>query len=120
MEIATGKLLGRRVQLDQVRPTPPGAGTAKGFFYSRYEKPKAGAEFQALNFNNSFATTASARRSATTRWSTIGPSIPSGNTRATVTEDGRYLVITTALGTDDRYRITVKDLTRAVPRCPSS
>ena len=24
----------------------------QGFFYSRYEKPKAGAEFQALNFNN--------------------------------------------------------------------
>src|SRR5205823_1912336 len=40
------------------------------------------------------------------------PDHPDWDFLPTVTEDGRYLVITTFQGTDDRYRITWLDLTK--------
>jgi prolyl oligopeptidase len=39
------------------------------------------------------------------------PDQPDWGFQLSVSEDGRYLIITVWLGTDDRYRIVVKDLT---------
>ena len=46
------------------------------------------------------------------------PGIPDYGHGATISEDGRWLVITTSVGTDDRYEVTLIDLTRpnAKPR----
>jgi len=82
----------------------------KGFFYTRFDEPKAGAEFQAANFNNKLCyhrvgTPQSA--DALVYWR---PDHPEWRYQGTVTEDGRFLVITVAKGTDERFRVLVRDL----------
>ena len=82
----------------------------KGFYYSRYEEPRPGAEFQALNFNNKLyyhrlGDPQSA--DALVYWKPVNPD---WQYVGCVTEDGRYLVITVSRGTDERFRIVVKDL----------
>jgi len=109
LEIDSGKLLPERLQWTKFT-TASWTTDGKGFFYSRYEEPKKGAEFQALNFNNKvyyhrLGTPQSADVLAYWR-----PEHPEWRYDAAVTEDGRWLVITIGLGTDDKYRVAVKDL----------
>ncbi|HEV8631975.1 MAG TPA: S9 family peptidase, partial [Thermoanaerobaculia bacterium] len=83
-----------------------------GFYYSRYPEPKPGEQFQSLNLDHTLyfhrmGTPQSADQVAYARpdhrpWSLYG----------TVTEDGRYLVVTISQGTDERYQIAVQDLTK--------
>ncbi len=84
---------------------------ARGFFYSRYDEPKAGAAFQDLNKNQKVFF----HRIGTSQTDDVlvhrRPDQPDWGFNATVTDDGRYLVITTWKGTDDKYRIAYKDLT---------
>ncbi len=84
----------------------------KGFFYGRFNEPKEGAEFQSLNLNqkhfyHSVATPQSEDKLVHER-----PDQPEWSFGANVTEDGRYLVIRVWKGTDDRYRILYKDLSK--------
>ena len=108
-DVATGKDLA-----DELRWIKGGyaAWTAddKGFFYSRYEEPKKGAEFQ------------DATRNGKVYYHRIGapqqddvlvykrPDHPDWDFWAVTSEDGRYLVIQTAMGTDPKYRVTYRDL----------
>jgi prolyl oligopeptidase len=81
-----------------------------GFFYSRYDAPAPGAELQAVNYHQQLyfhrlGTPQSAdelvyRREDHKEWS-FGPS---------VTDDGRWLVISVGEGTDPRNRVFVDDL----------
>jgi len=83
---------------------------SRGFFYTRFEEPKKGQEFQSLNFNNKLYY----HRIGTPQSSDVlvyaRPDHPDWMFAAAVTEDGRYLVITIERGTDPKYRIVVKDL----------
>jgi prolyl oligopeptidase len=83
----------------------------RGFFYSRYPETPAGSQFQSLNKNMKMYY----HRVGTPQSDDVlvyyRPDQPDWSYHATVTEDGRYLIITTTLGTDPRYRIAVKDLT---------
>ena len=90
-----------------------GASWAKdgnSFYYSRYPKPKAGAEFQELNLNQAIYLHKIGTPQSEDTLVYHRPEHPDWGYSPTVTEDGRYLVITTHIGTDDRYRITVFDL----------
>jgi prolyl oligopeptidase len=111
MEIASGKLLA-----DELRwcksPHASWSHDGQGFFYSRYEPPKPGAEFQALNFNDRLCYHRVGAPQADDAVVYFRPEHPQWQYEGTATEDGRYLVITTELGSDERYRITVKDLTK--------
>ena len=82
----------------------------KGFFYSRYEEPKPGAEFQSLNFNHKLFY----HRLGTPQDADVlvyyRPEHPDWQYDGQVTEDGRYLVISIVVGTDARQRIVVRDL----------
>ena len=82
----------------------------KGFFYSRYDEPKQGEAYQALNLNQKLCYhrlgTPQSEDSIVYR----RPDHPEWNFYGEVTDDGRFLVITVAKGTDDKYRILVKDL----------
>ena len=82
----------------------------KGFFYSRYPQPEKGAEFQATNDNNQLCY----HRLGTPQTDDVvvyhRPEHPEWRYSGQVTEDGRYLIITVGVGTDDRYRIAVRDL----------
>ncbi|MCI0363361.1 MAG: prolyl oligopeptidase family serine peptidase, partial [Phycisphaerales bacterium] len=86
----------------------------KGFFYGRYDAPPANAdttEFQAVNkFQKLYY-----HRVGTPQSQDVlvyhRPDEPDWSFGPTVTEDGRYLIITVGKGTDDKYRIFYKDLT---------
>ena len=109
LDVETGRLLG-----DELKWTKFSSASwtkdGKGFYYSRYEEPRPGAEFQALNFNNKlYYHRLGDPQSADTLvyWR---PGQPDWQYQGSVTEDGRYLVITVSRGTDERFRVVVKDL----------
>jgi prolyl oligopeptidase len=83
---------------------------SKGFFYSRYDEPKEGAQFQGLNLNQKvfyhrIGTPQSADVLVYRR-----PDHPDWGFSTEVSEDGRYLILSTWKGTDHKYRITYRDL----------
>ena len=88
----------------------------KGFFYSRYDEPKAGERLKGQNFFQKLyfhriGTSQSAdelvyHRPDQKQWGFAGE----------VTEDGRYLIITVWQGTDRRNRVFYRDL--ATPGAP--
>ncbi len=111
MEIASGKILP-----DRLRWTKSGQAAwtndDKGFFYSRYEEPKKGAEFQSLNFNSKIFYHRLGDPQSKDVVTYYRPEHPDWEYEAKVTEDGRWLVIVTHLGTDERNRVTIIDLTK--------
>ncbi len=110
MEIESGKVLDdelKWVKFSGADWTPD----SRGFFYARYPQPAADAAFQSLNTNmkvyyHRVGTPQSADVLVYER-----PDHPDWGFQLSVSEDGHYLIITVWLGTDDRYRIVVKDLT---------
>ncbi len=109
LEIDTGRVLS-----DELRWTKftDAAWTkdSRGFFYTRYEEPRKGEEYQAPNFNNKvyYHRVGTAQREDVLVY--YRPEHPEWFYMPEVTDDGRYLVITIGVGTDDRYRVVVKDL----------
>ena len=83
----------------------------EGFLYSRFAEPKEGEAFQQLNFNQTvyfhrIGTPQSAHEVvyATPDRKELGHS-------AEVTQDGRWVVLTSAQGTDEKYELNVIPLT---------
>jgi len=110
MEIETGKVLDdelRWIKFSGAEWTPD----SRGFFYARYPQPEAGAAFQSLNTNMKVYY----HRVGTPQSMDVlvyeRPDHPDWGYQLSVSEDGHYLIITVWVGTDDRYRIVVKDLT---------
>jgi prolyl oligopeptidase len=110
MDVATGKVLPdelKWVKFSSAAWTKDG----KGFFYSRYDEPKPGEEFQKVNLNQKLCY----HRIGTPQSDDVlvyrRPDHPDWGFQANVSSDGRYLVITIWKGTNHTYRITYKDLT---------
>lgn len=109
MEIDSGRVLD-----DQLRWVKFGGASwtkdGRGFFYGRFPEPQEGAEFQDLNLNHRLFY----HRVGTPQSEDVlvyaRPDQPEWSFDGEVTEDGRYLVITIGVGTDERYRVMVKDL----------
>lgn len=84
---------------------------SRGFFYARYPQPEKDAAFQSLNLNMKVYY----HRIGTPQSSDVlvyeRPDHPEWGFRTDVSEDGRWLILTAWIGTDDRYRIFVRDLT---------
>ncbi len=109
MEIDSGRLLAdelKWIKFSGVSWT----NDSRGFFYSRFDAPKEGAAFQGLNKNQKVYF----HRIGTPQSDDVlvfkRPDQPDWGFQTSVTEDGRYLIITTWKGTDDKYRIAYKDL----------
>jgi prolyl oligopeptidase len=109
LDVATAKPLPDELKwtkFSSAEWTPDG----KGFFYSRYEEPKKGEKFQGLVFNPKLCY----HRVGTAQADDVivyrRPDHPDWGFMTTVSEDGRYLVITIWKGTDRRYRVTYRDL----------
>ncbi|HXT21022.1 MAG TPA: prolyl oligopeptidase family serine peptidase [Thermoanaerobaculia bacterium] len=83
-----------------------------GFYYCRYPEPKEGAEFQSLNKNHTvyFHRVGTAQSADVVAYAR--PDQPDWGMAPSVSEDGRYLVVTIWLGTDERYQIAVQDLAK--------
>jgi prolyl oligopeptidase len=73
----------------------------KGFFYSRFPEPKAGQTFQSLNVNQQLYYHRLGSPQAEDKL-IYQPSDPKYGVGATVTEDGKYLVIEVSDGTTSR------------------
>ncbi|MGA2032084.1 MAG: prolyl oligopeptidase family serine peptidase [Thermoguttaceae bacterium] len=112
MEIGSGKLLADELKWTKFSHAS-WSKDGKGFFYSRFEEPKKGAEFQALNFNNKLYYHRAGTPQAADVLTYFRPEHPQWQYAGFASEDGRYLVILTELGTDERFRVTVKKLTDA-------
>lgn len=109
MEIESRKLLDEElkwIKFSGIAWTPD----SKGFFYARYDEPKQGAEFQSLNLNQKVFYHTIGTPQSEDRLVYERPDHPDWGFGVDVTEDGRYLILTVWKGTDDRYRIVVKDL----------
>lgn len=110
MEIATGRLLDDELRWVKFN-TPDWTIDGEGFFYARFPEPAEGADFQSLNLNHEVFY----HRAGTPQSDDVlvfrRPDEPEWGFDCTVTDDGRYLVITVGLGTDDKYRVYYKDLT---------
>lgn len=86
------------------------AKDGSGFYYSRFPEPPRDAKFQALNENQAiyFHRLGTPQSADTLVYAT--PATPKRGHTAFVTDDGRWLVITTTEGTDNRYGVAVLDL----------
>ena len=82
----------------------------KGFFYSRYDAPAAGAELQAVNRNQKLWFHAVGTPQSQDVLVYERPDHPEWSFGGTVTDDGRWLVISVGEGTDPRNRLFVDDL----------
>ncbi len=82
----------------------------EGFLYSRFAEPEKGKEFQALNENQTlyFHRIGTAQSEDKAVYAT--PDRPKLGHSAQVTHDGRWVVITSAEGTDDKYELNLMPL----------
>lgn len=109
MEVESRKLLNdelKWIKFSSVAWTPD----SKGFYYSRYAEPQAGAAFQSLNLNQKVYYHVVGTPQSEDRLIYERPDHPEWGFGADVSDDGRYLVLTVWKGTDDRYRVVVQDL----------
>ena len=111
MEIESGKVLDEQIKWIKFS-SATWTKDGKGFFYGRYAEPKEGEAFQTVNLNQKLyyhkvGTPQSADVLIYER-----PDHPDWGFQADVSEDGQYLIITVWKGTDDRYRVLFKDLTK--------
>jgi prolyl oligopeptidase len=88
------------------------AKDGSGFYYSRFAEPAKDAQFQSTNENQ----TVYFHRIGTPQSADVKifatPEHPKRGHGAQVTDDGKYLVITSSQGTDDRYEINVGRLAK--------
>jgi prolyl oligopeptidase len=111
LDVGTGKETGdllKWVKFSDAAWTADG----KGFYYSRYDAPKPGTEFEAIVKNQKLFY----HRLGTPQSEDLlvyeRPDDPELGFGASVSDDGRYLVVGVWKGTDTRNRIYVRDLKR--------
>ncbi len=81
-----------------------------GFYYSAYAKPKEGDEYESLNTNQRLFFHKLGQNQTEDQLIFERPDHPEWGFGATVSEDGKYLVLSVSEGTDERNRIFYKDL----------
>ena len=117
LDVDSGKLLPDEVKWVKFSDLS-WAGDGSGFYYSRFEAPSAGGTYQSLNQNQKvyFHKLGTAQSADQLMFAT--PARPDLSHSAEVSDDGRWLVISSSSGTDDRYEVTLLNLTKrsAKPR----
>jgi prolyl oligopeptidase len=83
---------------------------SRGFFYSGFDAPKEGDEFQASNTNQKLFYHRINTPQSDDTLVFHRPDHPEWGYSAYVTEDGRYLVITVWKSSEDKYRVMYRDL----------
>ena len=109
LDVATGKLLPdeiRWVKFSGLAWDSDG----KGFFYARFPEPKKGEDFQQLNLNHQVYYHAVGTDQSADKLIYATPDRPKLNHGVETTSDGRYLLISSSQGTDERYELTLFDI----------
>lgn len=109
LEIATGRVLEDELRWIKFN-RPVWTLDGYGFFYARFPEPEPGADFQSLNLNQKVFYHRLGRPQHEDVLVYARPDQPEWMYDCTVTDDGRYLIITISVGTDDKYRVAVRDL----------
>jgi len=110
MEIESGDVLDEEVKWSKasgVSWTKDG----EGFFYGRFAQPEEGAEYQSLNLNMKVYYHRVGTAQAEDLLVYERRDHPEWGFGNRVTEDGKYLILSIWIGTDDRNRVVYKDLT---------
>ena len=81
-----------------------------GFLYSRFAEPKEGAAFQQLNYNQTVYYHKIGTPQSEDKAVYATPDKPEYGHSAQVTHDGKWAVITTSSGTDEKYELHVMPL----------
>lgn len=109
LEITTGKELDDELRWIKFN-SPAWLPDGSGFFYARFPEVAEGEAFQNLNLNNAVYFHRVGTDQAGDSLVFHRPDHPDWGASCTVSEDGRYLVVTISKGTDDKYRVFYKDL----------
>ena len=109
MEIASGEVLEDEIRWVKFS-TPSWTADGDGFFYSRFDQPKEGVAFQGLNLNQKVYYHRVGTEQAADVLVYERPDHPDWMFGAVATEDGRYVIITAQVGTDERHRIFYREL----------
>lgn len=88
----------------------------KGFFYSRYPEPEKGKEFQQLNKNQQVFFHTKGTDQSQDILIYENPAEPTHGFSANATDDGKYLVITTWKGTDNKFLVSYASLENGIPQ----
>ncbi len=107
MEVASRKLLDDELHWVKFNE-PSWLKDGSGFFYARYPEPESGAAFQTLNLNQKIYFHKLGTKQSEDVLVFERPDEPKWGFQASVSDDGKYVVITTWIGTDDKYRIFYK------------
>jgi prolyl oligopeptidase len=84
----------------------------EGFLYSRFPEPEKGQDFQALNYNQAVYYHKLGTPQSEDQLVFATPEHKERGHGASVTDDGRWAVITSSLGTDAKYEVHVIDLAK--------
>ena len=112
VDAATGAVLDDKI--DWVKFS--GVSWAKdgsGFYYSRYPEPEEGGAFQSLNLNQAVYFHKIGEVPENDALIYARPERPEEGFSATVSSDGKTLVVTVWKGTDSRYEVVLLDLANA-------
>ncbi|KRB81096.1 prolyl endopeptidase [Sphingomonas sp. Root710] len=91
-------------------------GDGKGFFYARFPEPKQDAAYQQLNLNHQVYYHRIGTPQSEDRLLYATPGRPKLNHSIETTQDGRYALVTSSEGTDERYELVLFDLAEANPK----
>ena len=111
LDVANGQVLPDEIQWVKFSNLA-WARDGSGFFYSRFPEPERGAAFQSLNRDQAVYFHRLGTPQSADRLIYATPRRPELNHTAEVSSDGRWLIITSSSGTDERYEIRLVDLQR--------
>jgi prolyl oligopeptidase len=114
LDVGSGKVLDDEVRWAKFTNLA-WAKNGTGFFYSRFPEPAGGAAYQSLNLNHAVYFHAIGTPQTDDRLVFATKDRPKLNHSAEVTEDGRWLLVTSSEGTDARYELTLIDLMSPKP-----
>ena len=111
MDVATGAVADDTVEWVKFSALD-WAKDGSGFYYSRFPATGEGETFQALNTNHQVYFHRLGTEQSEDVLVFARPDMPELNNIAQVSDDGRWLVVTSSSGTDDRYEVALVDLQR--------
>ncbi|MEJ7927517.1 prolyl oligopeptidase family serine peptidase [Sphingobium sp. AN641] len=115
LDVDTGAILDERIEWVKFSDLS-WDGKSAGFFYSRFAPPSAGLAHQTASDNQQLYYHRIGTPQAADRLVYATPDRPLLGHRGTVTDDGRWLVITSSQGTDPRHEVHVVALDGARPQ----
>jgi prolyl oligopeptidase len=117
IDVATGRVLDDEVRWAKFTGIE-WAKDGSGFYYSRFPEPSAAQQFQSLNENHAIYFHRIGTPQAQDRLVFATPERPKLSNNGEVSDDGRWLIVFSNEGTDERYEVTLVDLAQpdAQPR----